>query len=145
MAIYIFAKAITEGQPIRLFNQGRMRRDFTYVDDVVEAVERVIAKAPGKTEMPADGQLDPATSTAPWRIYNIGNNRTVEVPQVVALLEQELGRKAKIELVPMQAGDVPETCADIDDLMRDVGFRPATSIEDGVRSFVAWYRQYHRC
>jgi UDP-glucuronate 4-epimerase len=143
MAMYIFAKAITEGEPIKLFNRGEMRRDFTYIDDVVEAVERVIAKIPGKAELPSNGILDPSTSTAPWRIYNIGNNRGVEVPRVVALLEQELGRKAKIELAPMQSGDVPETCADIDDLMRDVGFRPATSIEDGVRKFVAWYRQYH--
>lgn len=136
MAVYIFAKAINEGQPIRLFNRGEMRRDFTYIDDVVEAVERVIAKVPGKAELPSGG-------TAPWRIYNIGNNRSVEVPRVVALLEQELGRKAKIELAPMQPGDVPETCAEIDDLMREVGFRPATPIEDGIRKFVAWYRQYH--
>jgi UDP-glucuronate 4-epimerase len=144
MAMYIFAKAITEGQPIRLFNRGEMRRDFTYIDDAVEAVDRVIAKIPGKTELRSNGNLDPSTSTAPWRIYNIGNNRTVEVPRVVTLLEQELGRKAKIELVPMQPGDVPETCAEIDDLMREVGFRPTTSIEDGVRKFVAWYQQYHR-
>jgi UDP-glucuronate 4-epimerase len=122
-----------------------MRRDFTYIDDVVEAVERVIAKIPAKAEALPSGKLDPATSTAPWRIYNIGNNRSVEVPRVVALLEQELGRQAKVELVPMQPGDVPETRADVDDLMRDVGFRPATSIEQGVQKFVAWYRQYHRC
>jgi UDP-glucuronate 4-epimerase len=144
MAMYIFAKAIAEGQPIELFNQGRMRRDFTYIDDVVEAVERVIAKIPAKAEALPSGKLDPATSTAPWRIYNIGNNRSVEVPRVVALLEQELGRQAKVELVPMQPGDVPETRADVDDLMRDVGFCPATSIEQGVQKFVAWYRQYHR-
>jgi len=143
MAMYIFAKAISEGQPIRLFNRGEMRRDFTYIDDVVEAVGRVIAKIPGRAELPSNGILDPSTSTAPWRIYNIGNNRSIEVPRVVALLEQELGRKAKIELAPMQSGDVPETCADIGDLMRDVGFRPATPIEHGVRKFVAWYRQYH--
>jgi UDP-glucuronate 4-epimerase len=143
MAMYIFAKAISEGQPIRLFNRGEMRRDFTYIDDVVEAVGRVIAKIPEKTAQRLDDNLDPSTSTAPWRIYNIGNNRPVEVPRVVTLLEQGLGRKAKIELVPMQPGDVPETCADIDDLMRDVGFRPVTAIEDGVRKFVAWYRQYH--
>ena len=140
MAMFIFAKAIAEGQPIRLFNYGRMRRDFTYVDDVVEAVERVIAKVPSKrTQCHRAVNSIRRTSTAPWRIYNIGNNRTVEVPRVVALLEQEFGRKAKIELVPMQPGDVPETCADVDDLMRDVGFRPATPIEDGVRNFVAWY------
>ncbi len=144
MAMYIFAKAISEGQPIRLFNRGEMRRDFTYIDDVVEAVGRVIAKIPEKTALRPGGNLDPSTSTAPWRIYNIGNNRPVEVPRVVTLIEQELGRKAKIELLPMQPGDVPETCAEIDDLMRDVGFRPATSIEGGVRKFVAWYRQYHR-
>jgi UDP-glucuronate 4-epimerase len=143
MAMYIFAKAISEGQPIRLFNRGEMRRDFTYIDDVVEAVGRVIAKIPEQTALRPDGDLDPSTSSAPWRIYNIGNNCPVEVPRVVTLLEQELGRKAKIELVPMQPGDVPETCADIDDLMREVGFRPVTSIEDGVRKFVAWYRQYH--
>jgi UDP-glucuronate 4-epimerase len=146
MAMYIFAKSITDGQLIRLFNHGKMRRDFTYIDDVTEAVERIIAKIPGKTELPSTGNLDPSTSsTAPWRIYNIGNNRSVEVPRVVTLLEQGLGRKAKVELAPMQPGDVPETCADVDDLMRDVRFRPATSIEDGVRKFVAWYREYHRC
>jgi UDP-glucuronate 4-epimerase len=144
MAMYIFARAITEGKPIRLFNRGKMRRDFTYIDDVTEAVERIIARIPVRTEQRPDADLDPSTSTAPWRIYNIGNNRTVEVPRVVTLLEQELGRKAKIELVPMQPGDVPETCAEVDELMRDVGFRPATPIEDGVRKFVAWYRQYHR-
>jgi UDP-glucuronate 4-epimerase len=144
MAIYIFANAISEGQPIKLFNKGQMRRDFTYIDDVVAAVERVIANIPTQTESGAGRGLDPATSVAPWRIYNIGNNRTVEVPRLVELLEQELGRKAKIELMPMQPGDVPETRADIDDLMRDIGFRPTTSIEDGVRKFVAWYRDYHR-
>jgi UDP-glucuronate 4-epimerase len=144
MAMYIFAKAISEGQPIKLFNRGEMRRDFTYIDDVVEAVERIITKIPAKTEPRPDGNSDPSTSSAPWRIYNIGNNRTVEVPRVVTLLEHELGREAKIELLPMQPGDVPETCADIEDLMRDVGFRPATSIEDGVRKFVAWYQQYRR-
>jgi len=144
MAMFIFAKAIAEGRPIRLFNQGQMRRDFTYVDDVVEAVERVIARVPARTETAPDVKLDPSSSTAPWRIYNIGNNRTVEVSRVVELLEQEFGRKAEIELAPMQPGDVPETCADVDDLMRDVGFRPSTPIETGVRNFAAWYRDYHR-
>jgi UDP-glucuronate 4-epimerase len=144
MAMYIFAKAIAEGQPIRLFNYGRMRRDFTYVDDVVEAVDRLIGKVPVKTVPASGGELDPAKSAAPWRIYNIGNNRSVDISRVVELLEQEFGRKAKTELVPMQPGDVPESCADVDDLMRDVGFRPVTPIEDGVRSFAAWYRDYHR-
>jgi UDP-glucuronate 4-epimerase len=143
MAMFIFAKAIAEGRPIRLFNHGRMRRDFTYVDDVIEAVERIIARAPVKANAPPGGELDPASSTAPWRIYNIGNNRTVEISRVVALLEEELGRKAKTELVPMQPGDVAETCADVDDLMRDVGFSPSTPIEHGVRNFVAWYRDFY--
>ena len=159
MAMFIFAKAISEGQPIKLFNYGRMRRDFTYVDDVTEAVGRIIGLVPVKSEAPKSeapkseapmsdtllgGDLDPGTSTAPWRIYNIGNNRTVEISRVVELLEQEFGRKAIIELVPMQPGDVPESCADVDDLMRDVGFRPSTPIEQGLHNFAAWYRDYHR-
>jgi UDP-glucuronate 4-epimerase len=149
MAMFIFAKAIAEGKPIQLFNYGRMRRDFTYIDDVTEAVERIIGKAPAKgvpatSDASSDGDLDPGTSTAPWRIYNIGNNRSVEISRVVELLEQEFGRKAITELVPMQPGDVPESCADIDDLMRDVGFRPSTPIEQGLHNFAAWYRDYHR-
>jgi UDP-glucuronate 4-epimerase len=111
---------------------------------VVEAVERLIGKPPVQTARQEGAALDPGTSSAPWRIYNIGNNRTVEIKHVVALLEQEFGRKAKIELVPMQPGDVPETCAEVDDLMRDVGFRPSTPIETGIRRFADWYRDYHR-
>ena len=145
MAMFIFAKAIAEGQPIRLFNYGAHAARFHLCRRRRRGGRaRHCKSARQERECRSGGELDPATSTAPWRIYNIGNNRTVEVPRVVALLEQELGRKAKIELVPMQPGDVPETCADVDDLMRDVGFRPATPIEDGVRNFVAWYRDYHR-
>jgi UDP-glucuronate 4-epimerase len=144
MAMYIFAKAITEGQPIRLFNYGRMRRDFTYVDDVITAVERLIGKPPMRTDAAPGTDLDPARSAAPWRIYNIGNSTAVEVSRVVELLERELGRKAITKLAPMQPGDVPETCADVSGLMRDVGFRPSTSIEEGVRRFAAWYREYHK-
>jgi UDP-glucuronate 4-epimerase len=117
-------------------------------------VERIIGLVPArsdtpksdtpKSDTPFGGDLDPGTSTAPWRIYNIGNNRTVEISRVVELLEQEFGRKALTELVPMQPGDVPESCADVDDLMRDVGFRPSTPIEEGLRNFAAWYRDYHR-
>jgi UDP-glucuronate 4-epimerase len=144
MAMYIFAKAIAEGQPIRLFNYGRVRRDFTYVDDVVEAVERLVGLPPTKANAVPDAEPDPAkSSVAPWRIYNIGNNAAVEVSHVVALLEKELGREAKVELVPMQPGDVSETRADVDDLVRDVGFRPGTPIEEGVRRFAAWYRDFH--
>jgi UDP-glucuronate 4-epimerase len=144
MAMFIFAKAIVEGRPIRLFNYGRMLRDFTYVDDVVEAVERLIDKVPGKSQAVPGAEPDPATSAAPWRLYNIGNNRSIEISRVVELLEQEFGRKANTELLPMQPGDVPETCAEIDDLMRDVGFKPSTPIEDGVRKFAAWYRDYYQ-
>ncbi len=144
MAVFIFAKAIAEGRPIKLFNYGRARRDFTYIDDVVAAVERLIDKVPAKAVSVATAEPDPATSSAPWRIYNIGNNRSVEISHLVALLENEFGRKAAIELLPMQPGDVAETCADIDDLAREVGFRPATAIADGVGKFVAWYRDYYR-
>lgn len=143
MAMFIFAKAICEGRPIKLFNHGRMRRDFTYIDDVIEAVVRLISKPPAKASATAGNTADPAVSAvALWRLYNIGNNQTVEVSRVVELLEQAFGRKAKTELVPIQPGDVPETCADVDDLMRDVDFRPATSIEEGVRRFAAWYREF---
>ncbi|MFZ0423174.1 MAG: NAD-dependent epimerase [Xanthobacteraceae bacterium] len=144
MAMFIFAKAIAEGRPIKLFNYGRARRDFTYIDDVIAAVVRLIDKVPAKADGAASGAPDPATSTAPWRIYNIGNNRSIEISHLVALLEGEFGRKAETVLLPMQPGDVAETCADIDDLARDVGFRPATAIEDGVHKFVAWYRDYYR-
>jgi UDP-glucuronate 4-epimerase len=144
MAMFIFAKAIVEGAPIRLFNYGRMRRDFTYVDDVVEAVERLIARPPAGAKAAAIADLDPARSAAPWRIYNIGNDSTVEVSRIVELLEQEFGHKAKTELVPMQPGDVPETRADVDDLMREVGFRPATPIEEGVHRFAAWFEEFFK-
>jgi UDP-glucuronate 4-epimerase len=142
MAMFIFASAIMDGLPIRLFNFGNMRRDFTYIDDVVDAVVRLLDKAPAPNPAWSGERPDPSSSTAPWRIYNIGNNTAVEVSQVVALLEAELGRKAIKELVAMQPGDVPETCAEISDLMRDVGFRPSTPIEEGIRRFAAWYLAY---
>jgi UDP-glucuronate 4-epimerase len=121
-----------------------MLRDFTYVDDVVEAVARLIDTVPAKSHVVPGTEPDPATSAAPWRLYNIGNNRSIEILRVVELLEHEFGRKANTELLPMQPGDVRETCAEIDDLMRDVGFKPSTPIEDGVRMFAAWYRDYYR-
>jgi UDP-glucuronate 4-epimerase len=142
MAIWLFTKAILEGKPIKLFNHGKMRRDFTYVADVVEPVVRLIEKPATPDPSWSGEHPDPSRSSAPWRIYNIGNNRPVEVARVVALLEAELGRTAVKELVAMQPGDVAETCADVDDLMRDVGFRPATPIEEGVSRFAAWYRAY---
>ena len=143
MAMWLFASAIIEGRPIKLFNHGNMRRDFTYIDDVVESVVRLVNRAPSENPKWSSAAPDPGSSSAPWRVYNIGNNNPVELLEVVRLLEDTIGMKAKRELLPMQPGDVPATCADIDDLMRDVGFRPSTSIEDGITSFIAWYRKYH--
>jgi UDP-glucuronate 4-epimerase len=144
MAMWLFTDAILRGQPIKLFNHGRMRRDFTYIDDVVEAVVRLVDRPPRGDPLWSGAAPDPSRSLAPWRLYNIGNNQPVEVPHLVELIERALGRSARRELLPMQPGDVPETYADVDDLMRDVGFRPATAIADGVARFVAWYRQYHK-
>lgn len=141
MAIFLFAKAILEGKPIKMFNHGDMRRDFTYVDDVTEAVVRLIDHAPVGKLPASDGAA--AKGTAPWRIFNVGNNHPEELTKVVALLEKEFGRTAAKEMLPMQPGDVPATYADVDDLMREVGFRPSTSIEDGIARFAAWYRDYH--
>ena len=142
MAMFIFATAIVDGKPLRLFNNGNMRRDFTYVDDVTEAVVRLADRVPTPDPAWSGDAPDPGSSLAPWRIYNIGNNRTVEVSRVVELLEKEFGRPAIREMAPMQPGDVSETRADVDDLMRDVGFRPSTSIEEGIKRFAAWYRGY---
>jgi UDP-glucuronate 4-epimerase len=142
MAMWIFAKSILADQPIALFNHGNMRRDFTYVDDVVEAVVRLVDRPAAPNPQWSGDRPDPATSSAPYRIYNIGNNQPVELLHVVAELEKCLGKKARRELLPMQPGDVPETYADVDDLIRDVGFRPSTPVETGIRNFVDWYRAY---
>lgn len=142
MAMWLFTDAIMRGEPIRLFNHGKMRRDFTYVDDVVEAIVRLIAHPAATNPRWSGDKPDPATSSAPWRIYNIGNHSSVEVTEVVRLIEAELGQKAKCEFAPMQPGDVPETYADVDDLHAAVGFAPKTPIAEGVRRFVAWYLHY---
>ena len=144
MAMWLFAEAIMAGRPIKLFNQGNMRRDFTYVDDVVQAVVRLIDRPAQSDPAWSGDQPDPARSAAPWRIYNIGNNNPVEVLEVVAILERIIGKKAIRELLPMQPGDVPATYADVDDLMRDTGFKPATPIAEGIARFVAWYRDYRQ-
>ncbi len=144
MAMWIFAKAILEDKPITLFNYGKMRRDFTYVDDVVESVTRLVNKPAEPDPAWSGASPNPSRSNAPWRVYNIGNNSPVEVTYVVDQLEKALGKKAKRELLPIQPGDVPETYADVDDLMRDVGFRPSTSIEDGIARFITWFREYHK-
>jgi len=133
MAIFIFTKAILEGTPIRLFNHGRMRRDFTYIEDATRAVLRLVDQPPRD-----------AGAAPPAKVYNVGNNHPEELTHVVAVLEQELGRAAIREMLPMQPGDVTETFADVAELMRDTGFRPQTSIEDGLADFVAWYRDYYR-
>ncbi len=143
MALFLFTKAILSGQPIQLFNEGKMRRDFTYIDDIVEGVVRVTDRvSPGNPAWTGDDP-DPGTSRAPYRIYNIGNNRPVELMHLVGCLEKALGRQAEKILLPMQPGDVPATFADVDDLFKDVGFQPSVSIEDGVGRFVDWYRTFH--
>jgi UDP-glucuronate 4-epimerase len=144
MAMWVFAKAIMGGEPIKLFNNGKMRRDFTYVDDVVESIVRLIDRAPPGNPNWSGETSDPALSSAPWRVYNIGNNNPVELLEVVRLLEVAIGKKAKRELLPMQPGDVSATYADVDDLMRDVGFKPSTPIAEGIARFIDWYRSYQR-
>jgi UDP-glucuronate 4-epimerase len=144
MALFLFTKAILEGRPIDVFNYGKMQRDFTYVDDIVEGVCRVIDHVPVGNPNWGGACQDPGTSSAPYRIYNIGNHNPVELLRFIEVLEKALGREAVKNLLPLQAGDVPATYADVDDLMRDVGFRPSTSIEEGIGHFVAWYRAYYR-
>ena len=144
MAMWLFAKAILAGEPIKLFNHGNMRRDFTYVDDVVESVVRLVERPPAGDPNWSGERPDPGSSAAPWRVYNIGNNNPVELLEVVRLLEQAIGKKAKRELLPMQPGDVPATYADVGDLMREVDFKPKTSIAEGIKRFIAWYRDYYR-
>ncbi len=145
MAMWLFTDAILAGRAIKLFNHGKMRRDFTYVDDVTESLVRLIDRPPAGNSSWSGDRPDPATSRAPWRVYNIGNHTPVEVTEVVRLIEEAVGRPAARELVPMQPGDVPETCADVEDLREAVGFAPSTPIADGVQRFVAWYRAYRKC
>lgn len=140
MAMWRFTAAVFEGRPVQLFNHGRMRRDFTYIDDAAEAVLRILDRAPQGDPHWSSEHPDPAGSRAPWRLYNIGNGRPVEVGEVLRLIEQAAGRTAVTELMPMQPGDVAETCADVADLEREFGLRPNTPIEEGVRRFVTWYR-----
>jgi UDP-glucuronate 4-epimerase len=144
MAMWLFTSAILEGRPIKLFNGGNMRRDFTFVDDVVEAVVRLVHKPATSNPGWSGDTPDPASSAAPWQVFNIGNSRSVELMDVVALIEQALGKSAKREMLPMQPGDVPDTFADVAALERAVGFRPKTAIADGIARFVDWYRAYHR-
>jgi UDP-glucuronate 4-epimerase len=144
MALFLFTKAMLAGEPIKVFNHGNMQRDFTYIDDIVEGVVRIMARAPQPDPQWSGDAPDPGTSYAPYRIYNIGNNQPVKLLDFIAALEECLGIKAKMEFLPIQPGDVPATYADIEDLARDFGFHPRTSIQNGIRQFVSWYRSYHQ-
>lgn len=143
MALFLFTRAILEDRPIQVFNEGKMRRDFTYIDDIVEGVVRVTDRIAAPNQQWSGDQPDPATSRAPFKVYNIGNNQPVELLRFIEIIEEKTGRKAKREMLPMQAGDVPATYADVDDLMRDVGFAPNTPLERGVGRFVDWFREYY--
>lgn len=144
MALFLFTRKILAGEPIEVFNFGKCRRDFTYIDDIVEGIVRTLDNvATSNAAWRADAP-DPGTSKAPYRLYNIGNNQPVELLRFIEVIEQCTGRTAIKNLLPLQPGDVPETFADVDDLTQDVGFAPATSIEEGVDRFVRWYRDYYR-
>ena len=143
MALFLFTKAIVEGKPIDVFNNGKMKRDFTYVADIVESIARLIPKAPTPDQGWSGLTPDPASSFAPYRVYNIGNNKPVELMKFIEIIEQKIGKPAIKNFMPMQDGDVPETYADVSDLMREIDFEPATPIEVGVGNFVNWYKEYY--
>jgi len=144
MALFLFTKAILEGKPIDVFNNGKMRRDFTYVDDIVESIARLTPSIPTPNTDWNGMQPDPATSFAPYRIFNIGNNQPVELMRFIEVIEEKLGKKAVKNLLPIQDGDVPETFADVEDLIQTVNFKPATSIEKGIGNFIDWYLEYYK-
>ena len=143
MALFLFTKAILEGKPIAVFNHGRMQRDFTYIDDIIEGVVRVMGKLPTADPKWHGDSPDPGSSYTCYKIYNIGNNNPVQLNHFIEVIETALGKTAKKELMALQPGDVPATYADVDDLVNDVGFKPATPLEEGIRRFVEWYRAYH--
>ncbi len=144
MALFIFTKAILEGRPIDVFNYGKMKRDFTYIDDIIEGVVRVLDKTPEPNSSWSGNTPDPGTSYAPYKIYNIGNNQPVELTHFIQVLEDYLGMKAEKNLLPLQPGDVPVNYADVDALVEDVGFKPNTPIEVGIERFLKWYRSYYQ-
>jgi len=144
MAYFLFTKAILAGKPIDVFNHGKMQRDFTYIDDVIEGVVRIIDRIPEPDRSWNGDDPDPGTSYCPYRIYNIGNNNQETLLHFIEVLENCLGKKAEKNFLPMQPGDVPATFANVDDLARDVGFKPGTSIEEGLRRFADWYRDYYK-
>lgn len=143
MAYFLFTKAILEGRPIDIFNHGKMKRDFTYIDDIVECVVRVLDKIPEPNPTWSTNTPDPGSSYAPYKIYNIGNNQPIELMRFIEMLEDCLAMKAEKNVLPLQPGDVPVTYADVDDLIKDIGFKPNTPIEVGIEHFVKWYRSYY--
>ncbi|HEX7768466.1 MAG TPA: NAD-dependent epimerase [Dokdonella sp.] len=144
MALFLFTRKILAGEPIEVFNHGRHTRDFTYVDDIVEGVIRTLDRVPAADPAFDPLRPNPATSSAPYRVYNIGNNQPVELARYIEVLESTLGREARKVLLPLQPGDVPDTCADVTELATDTGYAPSTPVEEGVRRFVEWYRGYYR-
>jgi len=144
MALFMFTKNILEGKPIDVFNSGNHKRDFTFVDDIAEGVMRACDRPATPNKEWSGDTPDPATSSAPFRIYNIGNNAPVDLSRYIEVLEDCLGRKAVKNMLPLQPGDVPDTFADVEDLVRDVGYKPATSVETGIRRFVDWYLEYYK-
>jgi len=144
MALFLFTKAILEGNPIQIFNNGKMMRDFTYIEDIIEGIVRVTDRLPEPNPAWRGDAPDPGTSPAPYRIYNIGNNSPVPLMDFIAAIEHAVGKVAIKEFFPMQAGDVPATSADVNDLAADVGFRPDTPVTDGIRKFISWYRDYYK-
>jgi UDP-glucuronate 4-epimerase len=144
MALFLFTKNILAGKPIDVFNHGHHKRDFTFVEDIAEGVVRALDKVATPDPGWDSRNPDPATSSAPYRVYNIGNNSPVDLSHYIETLEKCLGKKAERNLLPLQLGDVPDTYADVEDLVRDVGYKPATTVEEGVRRFVDWYRSYYK-
>ena len=144
MALFLFTKAILSNEKIKVFNHGQHRRDFTYIDDIVEGIIRTLDNPATHNSNWDSEKPDPGSSNAPWRVYNIGNNKPVELMDYIAALEKALGKKAEKEFLPLQAGDVPETYANVDDLVEQFNYKPNTSIEDGINSFVSWYRDYFK-
>jgi UDP-glucuronate 4-epimerase len=143
MALFLFTRAILEGKPIDVFNHGKMKRDFTYVDDIVTGVVKVLGKRPQGDPRWSGKEPDPSGSRAPYRVYNIGNNSPVELMAFVEAIEKALGKKAEKNMLPMQPGDVPATWADVEDLVRDFGYAPTVRVEEGVERFVKWYREFY--
>lgn len=145
MALFKFTKSILAGEKIQVFNYGKHRRDFTYIDDIVEGVIRVLDRPAPSNPAWSGKQPDPGSSPAPWRVYNIGNNSPVELMDYIGAIEKMLGKKAEMEMLPLQPGDVPDTCADVTDLVEQFSYQPKTPVERGVANFVEWYRGYYKC